>query len=133
MPNRKGLPVAMKTAKGRVVLSSELMWKNNSPVTIVSYCPKPNKNVPLVSTAPGVPNICDAPRKKPMVIDFYNSQRCGVDIINIRDYSCQPTCDSWVAVVFKFILDLAAVNAKTILKYNKDNFSCYKCKNYFKI
>ena len=51
MPNRKGLPVALKTAKGREVLSSEFMWKNNSPVMIVSYCPKPNKNVLLVSTA----------------------------------------------------------------------------------
>ena len=37
MPNTKGLPVALKTAKGRKVLSSEFMWKNNSPVTIASY------------------------------------------------------------------------------------------------
>ena len=27
IPNRKGLPVALKTAKGREVLSSEFMWK----------------------------------------------------------------------------------------------------------
>ena len=65
MPNRKGLPVALKTAKGREVLSSESMWKNNIPVIIVSYCPKPNKNVLLVSTAHGEPDICDAPHKKP--------------------------------------------------------------------
>ena len=56
-----------------------------------------------------------------MVINFYNSQRCGVDIINkkVRDYSCQSTRDRWVVVVFKFILDLAAVNARTTSKYNK--------------
>ena len=53
MPNREGLPVALKTAKGQEVLSSEFMWKNNSPVIIVSYCPKPNKNVQLVSTTHG--------------------------------------------------------------------------------
>ena len=53
MLNREGLPVALKTAKGREVLSSEFMWKNNSPVVIVSYCPKPHKNVQLVSTAHG--------------------------------------------------------------------------------
>ena len=59
-----------------------------------------------------------------MVIDFYNSQRCDVEFINqmFRGYSCQPTCDSWVVVVFTFILDLAAVNARTILKYNKENY-----------
>ena len=59
-----------------------------------------------------------------MAIDFYNSQRCGVDIINqmLRDYFCQSTCDCWVVVVFTFILDLAAVNAITILNYNKENY-----------
>ena len=30
-------------------------------------------------------------------------------------------CDSWVVVVFTFILHLAAVNAITTLKYNKEN------------
>ena len=87
---------------------------------IVSHCSKPNKNVLLVSAAHDEPDICDAPHKKPIVIDFYNSQRCGVDIINqmLCDYSCQRTCYSWVVVVFTFILDLAAVNARTILKYN---------------
>ena len=38
------------------------------------------------------------------------------------DYTCQPTCDSWVLVVLTFILDLAAVNARTIPKYNKANY-----------
>ena len=84
---------------------------------IVLYPPKFNKNVLLVSTAHGEPDTCDAPHKKPMVIAFYNSQRCGVDITDqiLRDYSCQSTCDSWVVVVFTF------------------KFSCCKCKNYFNI
>ena len=118
MPNRKVLPVALKTAKGREVLSSGFTWKDNSTVMIVSHCPKPSKNVLLVSTVHGETDFCDAPHKKPMVIDFYNSRRCSVDIINqmLRGYSCQHKCDSWVVVVLTFILDLAAVNAKTILK-----------------
>ena len=42
-----------------------------------------------------------------------------------RDYSYRSACDSChscVVVVFTFILDLAAVNARTILKYNKENY-----------
>ena len=91
MPNRKGIPLALKTAKGQNVLSLEFIWKNNSAVMIVSYCPKPAKNVLL------------ALHKKPLEIDFYNSQRCRIDVINqmLRDYSCQPTCDSWVLVVIR--------------------------------
>ena len=89
MPIRKDHPVALKTAKGREVLSSEFTWKNNSPVMIAQYRPKSNKNVLLVSTAHGEPDICNAPHKKTMVIDCYNNQRCGVDIIGqmLRDYT----------------------------------------------
>ena len=59
-----------------------------------------------------------------MLIVFYNSHRCDVDIMNqmLRNYSCQSTCDSWVVIVFTFILDLAAVSARTILKDNKENY-----------
>ena len=86
MENKRGnygflfsvLPVALKTTKALVVLPSEFMWKNNSPVMIVSYCPKPNKKFLIVSTAHGEPDICDAPHKKPVIIDFYNNQRCCV-------------------------------------------------------
>ena len=68
---------------------------------IILYCPKPNKNVLLVSTSHGE---LDAPHKKPTVIDFYNTQRCSMDIINqmLCDYSCMPMCDNWVVVVFLF-------------------------------
>ena len=68
-------------------------------------------------------SLLTALHNKPVVIDFHNSQRCGVYIVNemLRNYTCQPTCDSWVLVVFRFILDLAAVNTKTILKHNKAN------------
>ena len=82
MPSGKGLPVALKTGKGPQVLSSEFLWKNNIPVMIGLYCPKPNKNVLLALTAFGELDICDAPHKKPMKIDFYNSQRCVVDMID---------------------------------------------------
>ena len=35
----------------------------------------------------------------------------------LQDYSCQPTSDSWVIVVFTFIVDPEAVKARTIIKY----------------
>ena len=44
MPNKKGLPVALKTGKEQELLSSEFVRKNNSQVVIVLYCPKPNMN-----------------------------------------------------------------------------------------
>ena len=71
MPNRIDLPVALKTAKEWEV-SLEFMWKSNIPVMIVLYCLKPNKKLLLVSTTHVEPDICDAPHKKAMLMDFYN-------------------------------------------------------------
>lgn len=51
------------------------MWKNNGPVMLVSYCPKTNKNVLLVSAAYSEPDLCEQAHKKPVVIDFNNTQR----------------------------------------------------------
>ena len=49
---------------------------------IVSYYPKPNKNVLLVSTAYSEPDVCKEADKQAVVIGFYKSQRSGVDIEN---------------------------------------------------
>lgn len=65
---------------------------------MLSDCPKRNKNILLVSAALNKPDLREVLHKKAVVIDFYNSQRCGVHIINqlFHDYNCQPTCDNWV-------------------------------------
>ena len=77
MSSRKGLPVALKIAKRRQVLSSKFMWKCNSPVGIVSYCLKPNKNILLVSSAHNEPDAYKEAQKTTVFIEFYKSRRCG--------------------------------------------------------
>lgn len=56
-------------------------------------------------------DVCEEAHEKPVVIDFCNSQRYGVDIVNqmIRYYSCQSTCDSWLLIVFTFILSISTI------------------------
>ncbi len=125
MSRRVGVPTEFKKKeiiKEREVLSTKFKWKKDSPVMMTSYVPKKGKNVLLMSTMHEDPDICPDPEKKqkPKIIDFYNQERCGVDIVNemIKDHSSQPVANSWPLVVFTFILDLAAVNARTILGYN---------------
>ena len=98
MPNNKGLRFALKTAKEWGVLSSKFIWKNYSPVIIVSYCPKPNNNILVVSTGHSEVDLCKTFHKKPVVFDFYNSQKRDAEIVNqmLCDYTFQSTCDSWV-------------------------------------
>ena len=78
----------------------------------------------MISTLHDAPDILEDTRKeKPVVIDFYNSQRCGLDIVNemLKDISSQPVSNNWAIVVFTFILDLCAINSCTIFKYNCPN------------
>ena len=46
---------------------------------------------------------------------WYINENMITEIVErTKDQMCQPYCDSWVVVVLAFILDLAAVNARTI-------------------
>ena len=86
----------------------------------LSYVPKKNKNVLLITTEHSQPDISDDTRLKPDAIIFYNQQRCSVDVVNhmVKDCSTQSKTDSWAFAVFTFLIDLAGINAQTILKHN---------------
>ena len=56
------------------------------------YAPKPGKSVLLISTEHEDPEDQEFPephKKNLILVDFYNSQRCGLDIANemLKDYS----------------------------------------------
>ena len=58
--NRKGIPDELKETKSRELLSSEIYWDGNSPLSISSYVVKTskgNKNVILLSTTPPILDI----------------------------------------------------------------------------
>ena len=58
--NRKGIPDELKETKSRELLSSEIYWDGNSPLSISSYVAKTSKgkkNVILLSTTPPILGI----------------------------------------------------------------------------
>ena len=69
-----------------------------------------------------------------MEIDFYNSQRYEVDIVRemIKGYSSQSVSSHWTSTVFTFIVDLAAVNAQTILGYSSGHHKSQSRKYFIK-
>ena len=85
--NKKNLPAKTKTVKESENEFSAFFWKKDTPVALVSYVPKPGKNLLLISTGHEDPDICPEPHQnnKPTLVDFYNSQRCGVDVNRERD------------------------------------------------
>lgn len=80
---------------------------------VVSYYQNASKINLLLSAAHSELDLCEARNKKPVVIEFQNSQRCGVDTVN------QTACGGWELAVFTFLLDLATVNARTVPKQSR--------------
>ena len=123
MSNRTGLQTRAldkNTLKAREINSTVFMWKKDSPVMFLSYIPKKNKNVLMISTEHNEPTISTDYRSKPEAVLFYNEQRCAVDVVNhmVKDCSSQSKTDSWAFAVFTFLIDVAGINAQTILRHN---------------
>ena len=95
-----GLPAVAKDVKGREFLSTEFIWKENSPLMLASYYPKKRKLVLLLTTAHEQPVLNGDAKKKPESVLFYNEQRCGVDIVSrmVREIRSQPKCDDYYRI-----------------------------------
>ena len=116
-----GLPSKAKEMNNREIGSTEFFWKKEkTPLMLVSYYAKKGKPVLLITTAHEQPTVDVHGKKKPEAILFYNEQRCGVDIVNrmLKTTRSQPKTDEYKISIFTFILDISAINAHTIFKYN---------------
>ncbi|XP_055362249.1 uncharacterized protein LOC129603679 isoform X1 [Betta splendens] len=116
--NKPELPPALLSVKGRSAFSSVFAF---TPSTVlVSYVPKKNKNVILMSTLHSAATaandvlLVDAGRrdKKPFAVLDYNATKGGVDNLDkvIGTYSCRRKTARW-PVVFHNVLDVSCYNA----------------------
>lgn len=112
--NKPELPLALLPPKGRAVFSSKFAF---TPTTAaVSYVPKKNKTVLLVSTKHTEAEVSNRHDRKPVIILDYNRNKGGVDNLDkvIGTYSCRRMTARWPLVVFHNIVDVSAYNAFVI-------------------
>jgi len=96
---------------------------------IVSYCPKKNKIVNLLSTLHSEPKVDTSnEQRKPEVILTYNEMKARVDTMDqmTRTYSCRRKTRRWPLVVFYNILDISAINAHVVWKALNPNWNSNK-------
>ena len=112
--SRREIPGIMKAAKTREEKSSIFLFTQD--LTMVSYVPKKNKSVILLSSMHHTCDISTEEHKKPEIIMFYNSTKGGVDTVDqmVRYYSCRIKTRRWPLVLFMNCIDIAAVNAFVI-------------------
>ena len=85
--NRKGIPDELKETKNRELLTSDIYWDENSPLSISSYVGKTSKaiNIILLSTAPPILDITkNGGKTKLGSYKVYDFTKGGSDIIDQR-------------------------------------------------
>ncbi|XP_049323545.1 piggyBac transposable element-derived protein 4-like [Astyanax mexicanus] len=112
--NKPELPLALLGTKDRAPLSSKFAFSERT--TVVSYCPKKNKNVILMSTLHRDAGVSSREDKKPDMILDYNKNKGGVDNLDkvTGTYTCKRGTKRWPMVVFYNMLDVSAYNAYVV-------------------
>ena len=117
--NKPELPVALLATSGINAISSKFSFTPTT--TLVSYLPKRNKNVVLLSTLHKTAEISDREDWKPAIILEYNHNKGGVDNLDkgIGTHSCRRMTARWPLIIFHNIIDVSSYNAFVI--WNKIN------------
>lgn len=115
--NKACIPEKFK-AGNREQNSSLFGFQKN--MTLVSYIPKPRKNVFMLSSLHHDMEIESGEKQKPAVIIFYNKTKSGVDNVDklIRSYDVSRNSRRWPLTLFFWLLNSAGINAKIIQMLN---------------
>lgn len=114
---RKGVPQDIGNKKERPVGSSMFLFDKEK--TLVSYKPKTNKVVVLLSTMHSGMNL-NQETKKPEIIHVYNATKGAVDTLDkmCGDTSCSRKTRRWPLCVFYGIMNITFVNSYVIYCIN---------------
>ena len=117
---KRRAPSSELCEKNRRELASEMtrsdkqlhIYEEESKSVEVNYQCKKNKSVCLLSTMHTSTACCDSPKKKPAIINFYNVNKVGVDVLDqmTRQYSTLSASFRWPLAVWANILDISAIN-----------------------
>lgn len=115
---KREIPLNFLPNKQRLQHSSLFGFQRD--MTLVSYCPKKNKTVIVLSTMHHDKAVDEetGEKRKPEMISFYNMTKVGVDLV---DQICQHNnvarnTRRWPMVIFYDLLNIASINALCIYK-----------------
>jgi hypothetical protein len=120
--NKPEIPPQMLASRSRQLYSSLFGFQRN--MTLVSYVPKKNRAVILLSSLHHQPTVNVNNESKPEIIEDYNSWKSGVDTLDqlVRTYSCKRKTRRWPFALFCNIVDIAAYNAYVLFRHVHPNY-----------
>ena len=119
--SNRDIPSEFQANRSRTVGSSLFGFSGDK--TLVSFVPKRNRSVMLLSTLHNDDKL-DETSKKPEIIIDYNRTKGGVDTVDqlCHTYSVKRSTRRWPLCLFYGLLDIAAVNSFVIFMYNNPTF-----------
>ena len=114
--NRKWIPDWIKNHDKKDEYSSKFAFSTD--VMLVSYIPKKNKSVVVLSSSDPNDKVAEDEKKKPSIILEYNLSKCGVDKLDeiTKSLSVIRGTRRWTVNIFYNMLDMACYNS----------YICYK-------
>ncbi|KAL4153044.1 hypothetical protein QTP88_000877 [Uroleucon formosanum] len=134
--NKREIPPIFVQTKIRPVNSSLFGYgKTFIDTTLLSYVPKKNKVVTLVSTMHHSDDIDDSSGEamKPEILTFYNHTKGGVDTVDELkgSYSVSRTSCRLPLTIFYSLLNIAGINSFIIIKDNDSEKHKKLTRRYF--
>ena len=117
MANRREVPSQFKAAKGRENESTKALYDHSNKILLLSYVPKRNKNVLMMSSSHSSDSITDC-HKKLIVITDYNKRKGGVDTLdeNCEEFSCLRKTNRWPMVINYNLINVDTNNAFIVIR-----------------
>ena len=124
--NKREIPAEFLPKKQKPISSSMFGFQKHA--TLVSFTPKNNKSVVLLSTMFRDAKV-DAETKKPEIIQFYKSTKGGVDTVDqlCGNYSVSKRTCWWPLCVFFYLVNIVGVNGQIL--FNKTRRSVDEAQN----
>lgn len=119
--NKPEIPQVFLPSRQKLVNSCQFGFTHDN--TLVSFTPKKNKCVVLVSSMHHNDNVAES--GKPEIIEFYNETKGGVDALDQKcmNYTCQRRTRRWPMAIFGAMLDMSRVNSYVLLVAGLDNIT----------
>ena len=126
---RKEVPKTFYITKNVPEFSSKFLFYNNS--CLVSYIPKKNRCVLLLTNVHHDKTISEHFKQKPQVILDYNRNKVGVDKLDqlVKEYRPYRTTRRWPVVIFFYLIAFASHSSWVIYRLNNPECKIAQSKN----
>lgn len=118
---RRDVPHKLRNVRDRIVLSSLGVYDHENRIMMISYVPKRNKNVLLMTSMHQTLNVnSERADCKPDIILDYNSWKGGVDLMDSRigDFTCKRMTRRYPLIFLFNMLDISLLNSFLIMEIN---------------